>query len=429
MIKNDILIKLFPTLLEVLELFYFAEHFLIAKVSKTKRYIATLCFYLIDCCAIYYFQETPFRKYAIVIFLIFLWTKYIYQVPIINGIFLSIFQFSYWYIMDLLFVSVASFFGGNKSLQPENFYLLYTLIKVAELIIIVAVCRIYCRGRDTSWNSNLRLLAFPVCVLCISFYLFFIMMEDSQYATKLLSCIILLLATDIFSIYLLDYLEEQQYNADLYASLRQNLQVINANLDSWKEAYMEQRRYTHEFQNKLIILQGLAGKEGTPKELLEYLEKLTHSKVPYSYCLDTHRVLADVLLSQKQALAKSNEIQIKLELDDLSAFPLSDDDLVIVFSNLLDNAIEACKKIPEKDRRNILFKVRVEDGTGYLYIENTTQEAVTILNNRIITTSKQNTPLHGFGLKNVFCVLDKNGAIYKMSYHEDTHSFSFFSQI
>ena len=46
-------------------------------------------------------------------------------------------------------------------------------------------------------------------------------------------------------------------------ALRQNLQMINANIDSWKEAYMEQRRYTHDFQNKLLVLRGLAGKEGT----------------------------------------------------------------------------------------------------------------------------------------------------------------------
>ena len=101
MIKNDILIKFVPTFLEVLALFYFAEHFLTAKVSRIRRYIANICFYLLDFCTIYYFQEKPSMKYAIVILLIFLWGRYIYQVPIINGIFLSIFQFSYWAIMDL----------------------------------------------------------------------------------------------------------------------------------------------------------------------------------------------------------------------------------------------------------------------------------------------------------------------------------------
>ena len=119
--------------------------------------------------------------------------------------------------------------------------MLYILIKAAELIVIVGVCRIGSHHKDVSWQSSLRILAFPVCLMCVSFYLFSIMIKEPQYAARLLNCIMLLMVIDIFSIYLLEYLEKQQYNAALYASLKQNLQAINANIDSWKEAYMEQR--------------------------------------------------------------------------------------------------------------------------------------------------------------------------------------------
>lgn len=222
MIENDMAIKLLPTLLEVLALFYFAEHFLTAKVSKIKRYIANICFYLLDCGAIYAFQENSAIKYAVVILLIFLWAKYVYRVTVINGVFLSIFQFSYWMIMDSLFVSIALSFGENKNDLLDRFILLYILIKAAELIVIVGVCRIGSHHKDVSWRSSLRILAFPVCLMCVSFYLFSIMIKEPQYAARLLNCIMLLMVIDIFSIYLLEYLEKQQYNAALYASLKQN---------------------------------------------------------------------------------------------------------------------------------------------------------------------------------------------------------------
>lgn len=304
-LEDDFCIKLLPTLLEVLELFYFAEHFLTAKVSRAKRYLANVCFYLLDCGAIYCFQEAPPVKYAMVTLLIVLWARYVYQTSVINGVFLLCFQFSYWYSMDLFFVSIASFLGGDASTQPEHFAVLYTLIKAAELLIVVAVCRSCCRHRD---ESNLRILAFPVCVLCVSVYLLSIVLEEPRYAAKLLGCIMLLLAVDILSIYLLEYLEERQYDAAFHTALKQNLQMINANIDSWKEAYMEQRRYTHDFQNKLLDLRGLAGKEGTPAKLQAYLNELLHDTRPCAYCLDTHRPIADALLSQKQALAKSNSV-------------------------------------------------------------------------------------------------------------------------
>lgn len=427
--QNEILIKLFPTLLEGLALFYLADHIFAAKVSRARRYLANVCFYLLDCCIIFLFQSMMFLKLALVCLLIACWARYVYRVSILNVIFLVFFQFSYWAITDLLFVSVAFLIGGDLTNVLQNYYLLYLVIKTAELVMIAAFCRLFPRRRDISWQSTLRMLAFPVYILWVVFYLFFIAIEAPLYAAKLLNCILLLLAADIGSLYLLGYLEKLQARADFDRSFRQNLQMVQQNMDSWKDAYLEQRRYTHDFQNKLAVLRGLASQAGTSSELQAYLDELLQNQPAGIYCLDTHRPVADVLLSQKQALARNHEIRMRLDLDDLSAFPLSDDDLVIVFSNLLDNAVNACCKIPVPEQRWIRFKAKVEDSTGYLYVENATQEPVKIIGNHVVPSARTTSPLHGFGLKNVLYVLDKNNAIYHIDYHAETHSFRLIAQI
>ena len=430
--QNEILIKLFPTLLEGLALFYLADHIFAAKVSRVRRYLANVCFYLLDCCIIYLFQDGPYIpliKIAMVCLLIECWAMYVYRVSILNALFLAFFQFSYWAITDLLFVSVASLVGGDLTNVLQNYYLLYLVIKTAELVMIAAFCRLFPRRRDISWQSTLRMLAFPVYILWVVFYLFFIAIEAPLYAAKLLNCILLLLAADIGSLYLLGYLEKLQARADFDRSFRQNLQMVQQNMDSWKDAYLEQRRYTHDFQNKLAVLRGLASQAGTSSELQAYLDELLQNQPAGIYCLDTHRPVADVLLSQKQALARNHEIRMTLDLDDLSAFPLSDDDLVIVFSNLLDNAVNACCKIPVPEQRWIRFKAKVEDSTGYLYVENATQEPVKIIGNHVVPSARTTSPLHGFGLKNVLYVLDKNNAIYHIDYHAESHSFRLIAQI
>ena len=432
MIQNEMLIRLFPTLLEGLALFYLADHIFAAKVSRARRYLANVCFYLLDCCIIYLFQDGPYIpliKIAMVCLLIAAWAMYVYRVSILNVIFLAFFQFSYWFIADLLFVSVASLIWGDLINVLQNYYLLYLVIKTAELVLIAAFCRLFRRRRDISWQSTLRMLAFPVCILWVVFYLFFIAIEAPLYAAKLLNCIPLLLAADIGSLYLLGYLEDLQARADFDRSLRQNLQMVQQNMDSWKDAFLEQRRYTHDFQNKLAVLRGLASRDGTSAELQAYLDELLQNQPTCTYCVDTHRPVADVLLSQKQALARNHEIRMTLDLDDLSAFPLSDDDLVIVFSNLLDNAVNACCKIPVPEQRWILFKAKVEDSTGYLYVENATQDPVKIIGSHVVPSARTTSPLHGFGLKNVLYVLDKNNAIYHMDYREETHSFRLIAQI
>lgn len=136
----------------------------------------------------------------------------------------------------------------------------------------------------------------------------------------------------------------------------------------------------------------------------------------------------DIILNQKFAIAKSRNIRFTFQLDDLSAFPLADDALITVLSNLIDNAIEASEKIEDPQARFISLKMRVEPQAAFLYIENTTAEPVLIQNNRILTT-KKNPLEHGYGLQNVISVLNQNHALYLLNYDSEAHIFSFSAQI
>ena len=116
-----------------------------------------------------------------------------------------------------------------------------------------------------------------------------------------------------------------------------------------------------------------------------------------------------------------------MQLDDLSQFPLPDDELVVVLANLLDNAIEACALIPNKSLRYILIKIQCRPAVTYLHVENSTAEPVTIKNNHIVT-HKQSSG-HGYGLQNIKTILERHQALYTLSYQEDGMIFCFSAQI
>lgn len=87
-----------------------------------------------------------------------------------------------------------------------------------------------------------------------------------------------------------------------------------------------------------------------------------------------------------------------------------------------------CEKIKDPERRVIDLKMRVESSASYLYIENTTAFPVLIRNNRILTSKEENTE-HGYGLQNVYAVLDQADAIYLVEYVPEKQSFIFSAQI
>lgn len=106
------------------------------------------------------------------------------------------------------------------------------------------------------------------------------------------------------------------------------------------ESYTTQRRLTHEFANHLealsLMLQqnDVAGARG-------YLTSISKTIQMNSAILNTHNPLLDALLSKKYEEAARKGVMMYFDLSDLKDIPLDRTHLVIVVSNLLNNAIEA----------------------------------------------------------------------------------------
>ena len=135
-----------------------------------------------------------------------------------------------------------------------------------------------------------------------------------------------------------------------------------------------------------------------------------------------------MLLSQKYHIAQSKGVHFLFQLDDLTCFGLKDEHLVVVLSNLVDNAIEACEKITDDKSKKITLVMKVEEESSFLYIENMTAFPVKVLDNQVVLPSKRSEE-HGYGLKNVAAILNRYKAVFAVAYKEDSSLFCFSAQI
>ena len=126
----------------------------------------------------------------------------------------------------------------------------------------------------------------------------------------------------------------------------------------------------------------------------------------------------DAIFNEKYQRAREEGIVIRFQVNDLSQISIPTDDLVVLLSNLLDNAIEACLRLPE-DRAIACSLVHEEE--LLLSIRNTSP-AVQIENGRI-ETSKEPKAEHGFGLAAVRDILMRLEGEYVMDYSEPWFSF------
>lgn len=180
---------------------------------------------------------------------------------------------------------------------------------------------------------------------------------------------------------------------------------------------------THEFRGYLFTLSAMLD-HGEISAVSEYLKQLQVQQTERILLVNSHNPSVDAVLNQKGYAAKNSGIDIRFEVNDLSEIKTSPVDLTIIIGNLLDNAIEACEKLPT-DHRWITVKV-IRDANAsptsiFLSVENSSLP-VAIVNDHIATT-KQEPELHGFGLRNVMETLHKYDAFHLMSYKNSSFLF------
>ena len=363
-----------------------------------------------------------------------IWIWLNFKGKIINILFVAAFSTSYQAIIDVAFLSIfMRLFPRSDSLldDPRVYYFLCYTAKLLELLGVVLICTVSKQRSNparSSFTSWLRLLFFPTATLSIALFLTRIILKTPEVSGELLGCSIILLIVDLMSIMLTSYLEKQQAAVLENTVLHQNLKLESEHIRSIQEAYARQRKQTHDFNNQLSVLRGMAERNAPEKEFADYLGKILTLEFPSVTYLNTHRLVVDVILSQKAASAANNNIAFDMQLDDLADYPMSDDAIVIILTNLIDNAMEACKKIEDPAKRLIKLKMQQRSTVAILYIENTTAEPVQIRDNRIATT-KPDAFAHGYGLKNVISSLEGGGWMYAMRYAADRSVFCFSARI
>lgn len=183
------------------------------------------------------------------------------------------------------------------------------------------------------------------------------------------------------------------------------LETLSENHIKDMELMMEKNRIqTHDMKHHLLILREY-GQEKQWDSLMSYLNELSEDILAKKKTGWTQTGILDTILEQKKEKAESEGIEFSIQADRIGALPFSDLEICTLFSNLLDNAIEACEKI-EGNRRWIEIQITRKSGMLYLTISNSIKDRPSEQEGKLIT-NKQNHQLHGYGIKSVQKIVRK----------------------
>lgn len=300
----------------------------------------------------------------------------------------------------------------------------YTIVVSIGKILMVLLCWVVHKNRTRKTPEplhkkwNFLVLLFPISSLAMLAVVFHGSRnrEDLSIGSVVLSVILAISNTAI--IYLIHMLENNTIETRKLALLNQQMEIQTNNALTLQKSYHSQRKIIHEFSNQLQTIQGLISSRHfeTAQEYINHI----HSSVPVRvFTINSHHPIIDAILNQKYQQATDLGIDFQVQLNDLSEVSINTDCLVVLLSNLLDNAIEACQRYIGDTAINCTMLLST---SFYVSVRNTSYP-VQINNNRI-PTSKEPKEEHGYGLAHIEYILNQLGAEFIFAFNDGWFEFA-----
>lgn len=189
---------------------------------------------------------------------------------------------------------------------------------------------------------------------------------------------------------------------------------------SVSENFNKQSKLIHEFKNHMACMGELI-RNASYEELKNYYEEIDKELVCNADIVDTHNVIVNAVLNTKYREAIEKGIVLVLKVNDLSGLKLVDTDIVIILSNLLNNAIEACEKCENK---TIKLKFVMDNEQVIISVKNSMRQQPLRNGNTFLTTKEYNKEEHGVGIRNVIEIIEKYEGKYRIDFNDNEFSFS-----
>ncbi len=187
-----------------------------------------------------------------------------------------------------------------------------------------------------------------------------------------------------------------------------------------EEVNKQTRGIKHDMNNHMIVINSLLESKELDK-LNEYIAEITKSINHLENIISTGNTIVDAILNEKLQITKKMNIKVECEFNLDKSLDLEDVELCIIFSNTIDNAIEACDKVEETKR---FIKIKAICDRGYLIysIRNSANKKVDLYRNKKGYTSKKDSINHGFGMNNIIHSIEKNNGRYEILSDETSFS-------
>ena len=305
-----------------------------------------------------------------------------------------------WMLVEVIVMMILAFVGfDSRTLQDAGSF----ISKIFMLLLSVIISH-FIKNKHYSEIPLLyflSILLIPVSSIYVIHHIFLIAAVHNEYMIFSATASFLLLVVNyiIFEVY--DWISR---NAELREQNRlyaQQLELCSQQAEEREHLYLEIRRIRHDLKNHLSGLLGMV-QTGQISETEKYILQMLNVGVEYhpKEVSRSGNIVIDSLINHAYATAQKDNIQFNVNVLVPASLPFESGHLAIVLGNLLENALEACRDVPD-GKRLISLDISYSKDVFQLCIKNNYQTKRKKDNIGRYLTTKTDTVYHGLGLSSI----------------------------
>lgn len=351
---------------------------------------------------IYLFAPYPLITIIVSILTTFLIT-FSYKSKVLKKIMVTIFTYVYMFTCELIVASITGISDFSPILKSEQGNIFCLIMSELLAIIFITLLKNLKNSKNNfkvSWTFFFIALLVSIITIYLEIQIF--MQDNISKTTYALSMIsVLILNFTIF--YLYDSISKS-FNDKIRSEIEKReiiyyqnqAKLIYENSESLKQ-------FRHDVKNHLIVIKNMIEQNKTD-EAIKYISLLTDKISNIMLFSETGNLAIDSILNYKLTQAFELGIKIKSDIILPKQLEICEDDFVVIFGNLLDNAIEATGKTETEKYINLI--IRYNSGNIIILLKNSFNGKLNVKNN-VLDTTKSDKQLHGIGLRSIESTIQK----------------------
>ena len=403
------------------------------KKIKVKQKISAICLLIsIVYVCVHFLKNYTIVKLLMIMLTMLIVIRFLYEISVVKTIILTLLIQGIIGVIDYIVIMIVTARYNNIDILGDSTDLIGVLVIIASRIILflflIIIKRISVIKKknviDMSNKEWLQFLIFPIFTLITVIVMTNSMVtsyhEDIVNVYYVIAIVLIVLNMVVFHL-INEILENSQRIREADVLKQQSIGQLEL-YNSLRKNYDIQRKRTHEYKNQIMCIDSLLKKKNYNK-LEEYINSIFDKLDGQLDMVDTNNEVVNAVINAKYYEALQNDVLFILKINDLSHIKVSDEDIVTILSNLLDNAIEAAGQC-EIDKRTVGIKLLYEDDVISIAVSNSYKTEPEIMEDGYMRTIKDDKEQHGLGIRNVVATLEKYNAEYIIDYKNGEFVFS-----